>query len=141
MPQIVRVGDSVATGHPCTGSTSLAGHNTDGSVFANGIVIAVIGAPTQVHEQPPCNIANPHSVNLAAGSPKTYVNGIQVGRIGDSIDAGAMSGGSPDVFADNGGSSALTTVTQTIVADPTTGDDVTTIYVNGVVAIIDGVPQ
>jgi uncharacterized Zn-binding protein involved in type VI secretion len=28
-----------------------------------------------------------------------FVNGISIARVGDAIDAGAITGGSPDVFA------------------------------------------
>jgi len=97
MPNVVRQGDSLSTGHGCTGSTTLSSHGHDGTVTANGIPIAVVGAPTVVHTiGPPCV---PHSANLNAGSPNVFINGIPVGRVGDSADAGSMSSGSPDVFA------------------------------------------
>ena len=46
---VVRTGDTLSTGHGCTGTTTLAGDNQDGTVHANGIDIAVIGAPTVSH--------------------------------------------------------------------------------------------
>ena len=40
-----------------------------------------------------------HVANVNAGSPNVFVNGIAVARIGDSADAGAMTSGSGNVFA------------------------------------------
>jgi uncharacterized Zn-binding protein involved in type VI secretion len=98
MPAVVRVGDPLSTGHGCDGSTTLASHGQDGTVTANSIVIAVVGAPTVVHNIP-AGVCVPHTANLNAGSGSVFINGIPVGRVGDSADAGAMSGGSPNVFA------------------------------------------
>jgi len=98
MPAVVRVGDSLSTGHGCVGSTTLAGAN-QGSVFVNGILAAVVGAPTVSHPFPPDPPCAPHVANLNAGSPNVFIEGIPVGRVGDSADAGAMTSGSPNVFA------------------------------------------
>jgi uncharacterized Zn-binding protein involved in type VI secretion len=98
MPAVVRVGDSLSTGHGCVGSTTLASAN-QGSVFVNGILAAVVGAPTVSHPFPPNPPCAPHVANLNAGSPNVFIEGIAVGRIGDSADAGAMTSGSPNVFA------------------------------------------
>lgn len=98
MPAVVRVGDSLTTGHPCTAVTTLGGAN-QGSVFVNGILAAVVGAPTVAHAAPPVPPCPPHVANLNAGSPNVFIEGIPVGRIGDSADAGSMISGSPNVFA------------------------------------------
>jgi uncharacterized Zn-binding protein involved in type VI secretion len=98
MPGIVREGDSLSTGHGCVGSTTLASAN-QGSVFVNGILAAVVGAPTVAHPFPPDPPCAPHVANLNAGSPNVFIEGIPVGRVGDSADAGAMTSGSPNVFA------------------------------------------
>jgi len=98
MPAVVRVGDPLSTGHGCVGSTTLASAN-QGSVFVNGILAAVVGAPTVAHPVPPDPPCAPHVANLNAGSPNVFIEGIPVGRVGDSADAGAMTGGSPNVFA------------------------------------------
>ena len=98
MPAVVRVGDSLSTGHGCAGSTTLASAN-QGSVFINGILAAVVGAPTVAHPFPPDPPCAPHIANLNAGSPNVFIEGISVGRVGDSADAGAMTSGSPNVFA------------------------------------------
>lgn len=98
MPAVVRVGDSLSTGHACTAVTTLAGAN-QGSVYVNGILAAVVGAPTVAHPAPPVPPCPPHVANLNAGSSTVFVEGKPLGRIGDSADAGAMISGSPDVFA------------------------------------------
>jgi len=97
MPAVSRVGDSLSTGHACTGSTTIASSNTDGTVKANGINIIVVGAPTVSHPFPPAPPCAPHVANLNAGSSTVSINGIAVGRVGDSADAGAMTSGSGDV--------------------------------------------
>ena len=99
MPAVCRVGDSLSTGHACTGTTTIASSNTDGTVHAECIDIIVVGAPTVSHPFPPVPICAPHVANLNAGSPTVFVNGIAIGRIGDSADAGAMTSGASTVFA------------------------------------------
>jgi len=96
MPAVVRIGDSLSTGHGCVDSTILEGAN-QGTVLANNILVAVVGAPTVPHPVPP--VCADHVANLNAGSPNVFAEGIPVGRIGDSADDGAMTSGSPDVFA------------------------------------------
>lgn len=98
MPAVSRVGDSLSTGHACTGSTTIASSNTDGTVYANNINIIVVGAPTVSHPFPPEPPCAPHVANLNAGSSSVFINGIAVGRVGDSADAGAMTSGSSNVF-------------------------------------------
>jgi len=98
MPAVVRIGDSLSTGHGCAGTTTLAGAN-QGSVFVNGILAAVVGAPTVSHPFPPNPPCAPHVANLNAGSSTVSIEGIPVGRVGDSADAGSMTSGSPNVFA------------------------------------------
>ena len=99
MPAVCRVGDSLSTGHACTGTTTIASSNTDGTVHAESIDIIVVGAPTVSHPFPPNPPCAPHVANLNAGSPNVFVNSIAVGRISDSADAGAMTSGSGNVFA------------------------------------------
>lgn len=98
MPATSRIGDALATGHGCTGVTTIADSNTDHTVFANGINIIVVGAPTVVHTVPGGGGCVPHTHQLTSGSSSVYINGIPVGRIGDSADAGAMISGSGNVF-------------------------------------------
>ena len=97
MPGVVRIGDSLITGHICAATTTLGGA-AQSTVSANGILAAVVGAPTVAHPFPPLPPCAPHVANLNAGSPNVFINGIAVGRIGDSADAGAMTSGSGTVI-------------------------------------------
>ena len=98
MPAVCRVGDSLSTGHACTGTTTIASSNTDGTVKVNGINVIVVGAPTVSHIAPPNPPCPPHVRFLNVGSSTVRVNSIAVGRIGDSADSGAMISGSSNVF-------------------------------------------
>jgi len=98
MPAISRKGDSLSTGHACTGTTTL---DTPGqsTVRANSIIIARVGDPTVSHPFPPVPVCVPHLANVNAGSGTVRVAGAFVARIGDSADAGAMTSGSSNVFS------------------------------------------
>ena len=98
MPAVSRKGDSLSTGHICAGTTILAtpGQST---VRANSILIARQTDPTVSHPFPPAPPCAPHVANVNAGSPNVFVEGLAVARIGDSADAGAMTSGSGNVFA------------------------------------------
>ena len=98
MPAVSRKGDQLSTGHICAGTTIL---DTPGqsTVFANSILIARQTDPTVSHPFPPAPPCAPHVANVNAGSPNVFVVGIAVARIGDSADAGAMTSGSGNVFA------------------------------------------
>ena len=98
MPAVSRKGDSLTTGHICTSTTTL---NTpgQGTCFANSILIARVSDPTVSHPFPPSPPCAPHVANVNAGSPNVFVEGKAVARIGDSADAGAMTSGSGNVFA------------------------------------------
>jgi len=97
MPAVCRVGDSLSTGHGCTAVTTIASSNTNGTVKANGINIIVVGAPTVSHPAPPNPPCPPHVRFLNAGSSTVKINGIAVGRVGDSADSGAMITGSSNI--------------------------------------------
>ena len=100
MPKVVRIGDSLSTGHGCAGTTTIASSNQPSTnVYANNILVDVVGAPTVSHPFPPAPPCVPHTAQLNAGSATVFVNGIALGRIGDSADAGAMTTGSPSVYA------------------------------------------
>jgi len=98
MPAVSRVGDSLSTGHGCDGTTTIASSNTDGSVKVDSINAIVVGAPTVSHLIP-SGVCVPHIAQLNAGSSSVFIQGIAVGRVGDSADAGAMTSGSPSVYA------------------------------------------
>ena len=100
MPGVVRIGDSLSTGHGCIGETTLDNSNQGvDNVYANNLLISVEGADTVAHSFPPDPPCNPHVAQLNTGSATVKINYIKVGRIGDSADAGEMSSGSTTVFA------------------------------------------
>ena len=100
MPKVVRIGDSLSTGHTCATTTTIASSNQiTTNVFANNILIDVVGAPTVSHPFPPVPLCLPHTAELNTGSNKVFINGRKVGRVDDSADAGVMTTGSPNVFA------------------------------------------
>ena len=91
MPKVVRVDDSLSTGHGCAGTTTIASSNQGvDNVYANTKLINVVGAPTVSHPFPPNPPSAPHTAQLNAGSASVFINNIKVGRHGDSADAGAM---------------------------------------------------
>ena len=97
MPAIARIGDSIATGHGCDGSTTLTGPS--GDVFANNIGIERQGDPTVSHRVSGRNCSNSHTAIVNAGSGSVFVNNKAIARLGDSADAGSITSGSPTVFA------------------------------------------
>jgi|TARA_B110001454_G_scaffold171094_1_gene161718 uncharacterized Zn-binding protein involved in type VI secretion len=100
MTAVVRIGDSLSTGHGCASTTTIESSNqSTTNVYANSILIDIVGAPTVSHPFPPDPPCAPHTSQLNAGSPSVFINSIAVGRIGDSADAGVMTTGSPDVYA------------------------------------------
>ncbi len=86
MPGIARVGQDVA------GGTLLNGGN--GSVFANGTLVAVRGSGVVGHGSPP------HSgPTMVCGSGTVFAQGIAVCRAGDCASCGHVATGSGNVFA------------------------------------------
>ncbi len=86
MPGITRVGQDVA------GGTILNGGN--GSVFANGTLVAVRGSTVVGHGSPP------HSGPIMVGASGTvFAQGIAVCRQGDSASCGHVASGSGNVIA------------------------------------------
>ena len=98
MPAVSRKGDSLTTGHICTSTTTLDTPG-QGTCLANSILIARVSDPTVSHPFPPLPPCAPHVANVNAGSPNVFVEGLAVARIGDSTDAGALTTGSGNVFA------------------------------------------
>ena len=97
MPLLCRKGDTLNTGHGCD-STTVLDTPGQGTVFANSILVARVTDPTVSH-QVPAGICVPHTQVVNAGSPNVFVENKAVARIGDSTDAGAMTSGSGNVFA------------------------------------------
>ena len=89
MPAVTRTGDVTTTGHGCSATTTVVGPSTD--VFCNSLGVERKGDPAAAH-------TIPNSV-INAGSGTVFVNSKAIARIGDSCDAGAITGGSSNVFA------------------------------------------
>ena len=86
MPGIVRVGQDVAGGMILNGG--------NGTVFANGTLVAVRGSGVAGHGSPP------HSAPIMVGASGTvFAQGIAVCRQGDSASCGHVATGSGTVFA------------------------------------------
>lgn len=93
MPAVTRLGDN-CTGHGCwppRPSTSASPN-----VFVNSIKVHRQGDSWATH----CCGPACHASNLASGSSTVFVNGKQIGRIGDPVVCGSVVAvGSGNVFA------------------------------------------
>ena len=98
MPKVSRKGDTTTTGHVCIATTTLDTPG-QGSVFANSILVARKSDPTISHIHPPSPACPEHVANVNVGSPNVFVHSKKVARVGDSTDAGALTTGSGNVFA------------------------------------------
>lgn len=100
MPAVTRDGDPTTTGHGCDGTTTVTGPTgASAHVYANGIPVETQGNPTAPHTIPAGDACVPHSAVINVGSPNVFVAGIPQARLGDSTDGGAITGSSPNVFA------------------------------------------
>ena len=100
MPGVTRKDDVTTTGHGCSATTTVVGPSED--VFCNTRGVERKGDPAAPHTipngaSPP--VCVPHSSVINAGSGTVFVNSKPIARIGDSCDAGAITGGSSNVFA------------------------------------------
>lgn len=98
MPAVSRKADSLSTGHGCDGTTILA-TPAQGTVYANGRLVARITDKTIVHAIPSGPACVPHTEQVRAGSGTVYTEGLKTARIGDAADGGNMTSGSPNVYA------------------------------------------
>lgn len=97
MPAIARIGDEISTGHGCDAvSTIFEGSN---NVFCNSIGIARQGDAIAPHTIPAGPVCVGHSAVINEGSPSVFVNGIPMARVGDSADAGSITEGSSNSYA------------------------------------------
>lgn len=100
MPRVARLGDSTSTGHGCTGTTTITGPTgASAKVYANNIPVECKGNPTVVHSYGGNNCSATHAAAINVGSATVFVANIELARIGDSTDGGAIISGSPDVYA------------------------------------------
>jgi uncharacterized Zn-binding protein involved in type VI secretion len=100
MPAVARDGDSTTTGHGCDSVTTVTGPTGAlKKVYANGIPVECKGNPVAPHTIPDGPVCVPHSAVINVGSSTVFVGGIPLARVDDSTDDGAISSGSPNVFA------------------------------------------
>ena len=97
MPLVARIGDTIATGHGCDGTTTLTGPS--GNVFAYNKGVERQGDPTVSHRVSGRGCSVSHTAAINAGSANVFVNNKPIARIGDSADAGSITSGSPNVIA------------------------------------------
>jgi uncharacterized Zn-binding protein involved in type VI secretion len=104
MPAVARVGDLISTGHGCDASAPIAGPGAS-TVFVNAFPAAINGSPIGPHTitnpaSPPTPPCIPHPGQVVNTASKTvYANAVGIARNLDSADAGAITQGSPNVFA------------------------------------------
>ena len=100
MPAIARDGDPTTTGHSCDATTTVTGPTGAAvKVYANNIAVECKGNPTSPHTILAGIVCVPHGAVINVGSGNVYVGNIEVAREGDSTDGGAITAGSPNVFA------------------------------------------
>lgn len=95
MPACARVGDTVATGHGCDATTTLAFANHN--VSAQGANALVVGDLTVSHDILVGSTCVPHTAPISAGSTKVTIGGIAAARSGDACDAGTITSGASNV--------------------------------------------
>ena len=94
MPLAARVGDTVATGHACAATTTLAAANHNVNIQGSNAV--VVGDLTVAHGFVP-PVCAPHTAPINAGSSKVTIGGIAAARQTDSCDAGTITSGASKV--------------------------------------------
>ena len=100
MPAIARDGDPTTTGHGCDGTTTVTGPTgASAKVYANNIPVECKGNPTSAHTINSGPRCVSHNAVINVGSNNVFVSGIPVARVNDSTDGGAITAGSPNVFA------------------------------------------
>lgn len=99
MPAVARIGDTTTTGHGCDATTTVIGPS--GNVFANSKGVERKGDPVAPHTIEAGPVCVPHSAVINVGSGTVFVNNKPVARIGDSTDGGAITTGSPNVYANS----------------------------------------
>lgn len=102
MRPCARLGDTIATGHPCTPVSTIdpAGAPLQTKVVIQGQVAAVIGSLVTPHtllSGGSC-IPHPSPVTVLTGSAKVSFGGILAARVGDSVDLGAITSGASKVI-------------------------------------------
>lgn len=94
MPKVARISD-LCTGHGCFPPRAATGASPD--VYAEGLATHRQGDGWAAHGCPGCVS---HAGSLASGSSTVFVNGRELGRIGDPVSCGSsVAVGAQTVFA------------------------------------------
>lgn len=100
MPAVARQGDPTTTGHGCDSTSTVTGPTgASAKVYVNGIAVECQGDPVAPHTIPSGRSCVAHSAVINAGLSTVKVGGKSLARVGDSTDGGAITAGSPNVFA------------------------------------------
>ena len=100
MPAVARQGDPTTTGHGCDATTTVVGPTgATAKVYANNIAVECKGNPTAAHTINSGNNCVDHPAVINVGSNNVFVGNIEIARKNDSTDGGAITAGSPNVFA------------------------------------------
>ena len=97
MPGVCRDEDATTTGHGCDTTTTVTRPSTN--VFCNGKGVERKGDFTVSHDRLVGIECVAHTSSITEGSGTVFVNGEPIARITDACDAGAITGGSTNVFA------------------------------------------
>jgi uncharacterized Zn-binding protein involved in type VI secretion len=92
MPAAARLTD-IDSGHD--GFPARSAISASDNVFINNLGALRVSDAWETH----CDGDSCHGATLADGSPTVFVNGLPLGRVGDSLSCGGtVASGSPDVF-------------------------------------------
>lgn len=97
MPACSRIGDTVATGHLCTGTAPIQGA-INSKVIADNSLVAVSGDAITPHTIKVGKACVVHGATVGATTLKVTVMGIPACRIGDPGDAGGIISGTGKVM-------------------------------------------
>tara|TARA_Y200000002_G_scaffold136879_1_gene112841 strand:+ start:9012 stop:9320 length:309 start_codon:yes stop_codon:yes gene_type:complete len=97
MLKVCRETDTLDTGHGCDSTTTLD-TPSQGTVFAEGLLVARKTDPTVSHEIDP-EPCSSHTATVNVGDTTVFAVGLAVARVTDSADSGSMTSGAATVFA------------------------------------------
>ena len=98
MPAVNRKSDPLITGHGCD-AVSILTTPMQGTVRANGILVARKGDFTIIHQAYYPPYCSGHAMPITTGSGTVRVAGSSVARKNDIVDMGTLTSGSGNVFA------------------------------------------
>ncbi len=97
MPEVARKNDEIKTGHACDAESSIKGHAE--TVYAENVEVARDTDEIFEHLFPDGDACVPHETYINEGSGSVFAEHLPIARVGDSADAGHISGHADTVFA------------------------------------------